>query len=142
MSSVEVRTAVRELVTGVGWPAELPYRETVEKIPDEGRPTPGVLEAWCTVGFEADSDSAIGIGPGAPLREVGRVSLRVYATGGLGDATVGALAADAADAIRAHSWGASGVYVLSISPPQAVDDVDDAWAILELTVNYERDHAP
>jgi len=142
MSSPEVRAAARALVTGGSWPAGLPYRETVEQVPAEGRPTPGALSAWCTLGFEGDTDDPIGIGPDSLLREEGRVVFRCFAEGGEGDTALGALVSAASTAIRSYAWGGVGIFPRSLSAPQPIEDADESWSILDLVFTYEREHAP
>ena len=135
MSSSIVRAAARAVVTAPTWPSE--YIETVGDAPD-----PNTLpDAWSGIGFDGQSDNPIGVGPTATIRETGRVTFHFFRRAGSGDASVVSDAELAAGLIRAHSWAASAIALVSISAP-VIPDEGGLGGFLEaqIQVDYERDH--
>ncbi len=137
MSSSAVRDVARDLVNAVGWPAGLPLKETISEAPD-----PATLpDSWLTLSFIGQSDDPLGIGPASELREIGTVIVSCLARSGLGDSSLIDLMEEATALIPAH-FAASQIYVSSVSPPQESEPgVDGEWLRMDLSVDYQRDHA-
>lgn len=136
MSSAAVRAAVRALVTDPGWPVLFVETTGVNVAPET------LPDDWTAVEFEGYTDNEIGIGGTGPIRETGRVAFWIGAKSGLGDAVVAANADLVVAAIRAHPWGASGIYPVSISAPLSDDDAPAGnFITMRIELEYERDHA-
>jgi len=137
VSSSAVRTTARSLPNVGGWPAGLPYFDTVSDAPRAAT----LPDSWCTLIFQGDSDDPVGIGTGGYLREDGRVVVACLGRSGIGDAALMALVETATPLIRPH-FRAAGIEVRSITPPQDAEPagLEGEWFRLDLTVDYSRDH--
>lgn len=139
MSSSTVRNTAEACVTDAGWPAGLPFRETNDQVPDEGRPTPGVDAAWCTLAFDAEADERLGIGAETLKRETGSVFVFCMGDGHKGDDALLALAEAAKAAIEAFDWGS--IFLVRVDPPDQLETDQEAWAAISIRIAYEFDHA-
>jgi len=136
MSSSVIRAAARGLPSVVGWPAALPYHDTVSESPSIAT----LPASWCTFVFQGDTDDPIGIGA-SQFRETGRVVVACLARSGEGDTTLVALVETASDLIRPHFIGL-GIEVHSLTPPQDTDPgLEGEWFRLDVVIDYSRDHA-
>ncbi len=139
MSSSLVRTTARAFVDDGSFPAGLPFRETVDQLPDEGRPDPSTTPAWCTLDFEVSDDERLGIGAETLRNEEGRIFLFCFGAGNQGDAAILTLAEQALAAANAYDWGA--IYLAQVIPPTAIEMEDETWAVYAIVIAYELYHS-
>lgn len=136
MSSIEVRTAARAMVSDLGWPT--PFVETIGESPE-----PETLpDDWTTLGFFGFTDDAIGIGNASIVRETGRIDVSIFSRSGRGDSALLANVAAARAQIAAHPWGEASIFLTSISAPISDDDgAPGNYLTMRIELEYERDHA-
>jgi hypothetical protein len=133
VSSAAIRAAARDLENAVGWPAGLPYYDTVSDAPSIA----SLPDSWFTLVFQGDTADAYNIG-GGEFRESGRVVVACLGRSGEGDAALVALVETAAALVREH-FAAAGIFIHSISPPQDTDPgIDGPWFRLDTVAEYER----
>lgn len=134
MSAKVVRDAARAMVQDGGWPAALPFFETVNK--QAARGATNDLASWSTLEFDLTADrEPIDIG-GSCFLERGQISVVIAARSGSGDSAP-MDAWPAVDAfVRGWSWPA-GLSVSAPSPPdELTDEPDGRWQRWEVAVPY------
>lgn len=136
MCSAAIRTAARDLPNAGGWPGGLPFYETVNEAPSIA----SLPVTWFTLGFEANADDPVSIGPAPEYRETGRVVLSIMGRAGTGDGTLITLADAVPPLIRSH-FAAAEIRIRSVSPASLVDDgIDGEFERYDLFVDFERSH--
>jgi len=137
LSSGAVRTQARSLAAASGWPAGLPFFETVNSAPSIS----SLPSTWFTLGFDGDSDDPISLGATPTYNELGRITLSLMGRAGLGDSAVIGLADQIPPLIRTHLTAAS-IATRGISPPQLVDDAAEGEFLrFDLIIEYQRFHS-
>ena len=138
MSHKAIRDAARAMVIDAGWPAGLPFFETLNEEPDDTT----LPDLWCTLSFEAQSDDRIAIGsvPVTQLEE-GTVRVKILARSGLGDAA----AVDARESVRGFpytftGWPAGLTIDKTRGPTDPFGGGDGSWFRADLAIDYSYQH--